>query len=53
MKRKVLAMSGGVDNDVAALLVKEAGHDAARCNDEELYDNVTIGSDAKACGAKI
>ncbi len=37
-------MGGGVDNSVAALLVKRPSHDATGVT-MRLYDNDTIGSD--------
>lgn len=49
MSKKVLvAMSGGVDSSVAALLVIDAGHEATGVT-MRLYDNKTIGNDDKTC----
>ena len=50
MKRKALiAMSGGVDSSVAALLMKEQGYDCIGVT-MKLYDNDEIGiSREKTC----
>ena len=49
MSKALIAMSGGVDSAVAALLMQEAGYDCIGCT-MKLYDNADAGvSDGKTC----
>lgn len=48
MKKALIAMSGGVDSSVAALLTQQAGYDCIGVN-MRLYDNDMIDSDSKTC----
>ena len=47
-KRALIAMSGGVDSSVAALLTRDAGYDCVGCT-MRLYENETAGVDSKTC----
>ena len=47
-KRALIAMSGGVDSSVAALLTRDAGYDCVGCT-MRLYDNETAGVDSRTC----
>lgn len=48
MKKALIAMSGGVDSSVAALLIKEQGLDATGVT-MKLYDNEDIGLKSNTC----
>ncbi len=48
MKKALIAMSGGVDSSVAALLIKEQGLDATGVT-MKLYDNDDIGLKSNTC----
>ena len=47
-RKALIAMSGGVDSSVAALLTLQAGFDCMGAM-MRLYDNETIGDDSKTC----
>ena len=47
-KRALIAMSGGVDSSVAALLTRNAGYECVGCT-MRLYENETAGVDDSAC----
>ena len=47
-KRALIAMSGGVDSSVAALLTRDAGYDCVGCT-MRLFENETAGIDSKTC----
>jgi tRNA-specific 2-thiouridylase len=46
-KRVMVAMSGGVDSSVAALLLQEAGHEVSGVH-MQLHDNVSPDSESVA-----
>ena len=47
-KRALIAMSGGVDSSVAALLTRDAGYDCVSCT-MRLYENETAGVNNGTC----
>ena len=47
-KRALVAMSGGVDSSVAALLTRDMGYECVGCT-MRLYENETAGMDQKTC----
>ena len=48
MARALIAMSGGVDSSVAALLTKEAGYECVGCT-MRLFENETAGVEGRTC----
>ena len=49
MKRALIAMSGGVDSSLAALLMKEKGYECIGCT-MKLYENEDAGIEkTKTC----